>query len=421
MLSLEHLVQHYMRFSDGLPVKLRYPVQPIPKPQLPPPLPPSTAFQTSLTLPHPYKHTKTNKGKSKETDSITTSPETKERNLSLPSDELMNQSSSFLTLSNMSTLPSPAKIGLNSLKRIIGKSKKENKSKPKEVNDNVEISTNLATNDISKSLNVLKFSNDDIYKVPKSIPATDEMSNRASNTTNPVGGVDDLEFFTQSDQQIYYGGTGPHDKDNAIEEIYFVEAPTKSVPISSVPFNYVAFKQTPYFPPPNSTNNAEADTLNGNAVNNNKLNVPVSPSTRSERVLSIESTISNDLDIMLAFQNPSNANRSTATTPTLEAKTLKPNYYIPASSIKLSDVLGFGEFGNVCKGSMKCESQNGESREIPIAVKTLHNEHVKESRIEFLREASVMIKLSHHCIVKMIGVSKVFIFRINEFVDPNGC
>ncbi|XP_055298837.1 tyrosine-protein kinase Shark-like isoform X3 [Sitodiplosis mosellana] len=35
MISLEHLVQHYMKFSDGLPSNLRYPVAPNPKPPLP--------------------------------------------------------------------------------------------------------------------------------------------------------------------------------------------------------------------------------------------------------------------------------------------------------------------------------------------------------------------------------------------------
>lgn len=35
MLSLEHLVQHYMNFADGLLSKLRYPVAPKPKPPLP--------------------------------------------------------------------------------------------------------------------------------------------------------------------------------------------------------------------------------------------------------------------------------------------------------------------------------------------------------------------------------------------------
>lgn len=33
--SLEHLVEHFMRFADGLPVNLKYPVVPKPKPPLP--------------------------------------------------------------------------------------------------------------------------------------------------------------------------------------------------------------------------------------------------------------------------------------------------------------------------------------------------------------------------------------------------
>lgn len=59
---------------------------------------------------------------------------------------------------------------------------------------------------------------------------------------------------------------------------------------------------------------------------------------------------------------------------------------------------------------MKCDSASTVAQgptEIPVAIKTLHDEHCKENRAEFLREASVMIKLSHHCIVKLIGISKV--------------
>lgn len=425
MISLEHLIQHYMRFADGLPVKLRYPVQPIPKPQLPPPLP-ATPNAIGQTLPRSHKFSKKIERKSKDADSIQTSPETKERNLSLPSDTLMDQLElssppSISSLSSALTLPSPAKLGFDSIKKKLRISKKENKSKTKEVNENMDNVSNLTANDnISKSLNVLKFSNDDIYKVPSSLPATDDISNRPSinKDVKIPSGIDDMTLFTQSDKPHDTSDDAIHEQDNSIEEIYFVEAPTKSVPISSVPFNYVAFKQMPYFPHIDRTAINEADVLNGNAVNNTKLNNSItSSSSRSERVLSFESTISNDLDVMLSFDNPTNANQSTATTPTPESKAMKPNFYIPSSSIKLSERLGLGEFGSVCKGVMKCESQNGESREIPIAVKTLHNEHVKESRIEFLREASVMIKLSHHCIVKMIGISKVYFwsFRSIEY------
>jgi tyrosine-protein kinase len=41
-----------------------------------------------------------------------------------------------------------------------------------------------------------------------------------------------------------------------------------------------------------------------------------------------------------------------------------------------------------------------------VAIKTLHQEHVAANRDEFLREATVMIGLNHHCIVRLIGVSK---------------
>lgn len=436
MTSLEHLVEHYMRFSDGLPTKLRYPVKPIPKPQLPPPLPPSPATM-GQTLPKSYKFFKKNRSsnvqiptdvktdrkmsKDGEILSQTTSPETKERNLSLPSDALMNQvalSSPTLANANLSsndtTLPLMSKAKkFNSLRKAITrKSKKESKSKSKEVNDSNENALSLMNDQISKSFTTIAFSSDiddnAIYKVPKNIPAVlpDSSPNRLGfvKQNKTYGITEDMELFTKSDKNMNIVGEEIHDKDNSIEEIYFVEAPTKSMPISSESIKYVAFKQTPYFPHTSSTN--DADIINGNIVNSNKTTVTNTATTRSERVLSVDSTISNDLDMMLAFQNPSNANGSTKNASATEIKT-RPNYYIPATSIKLSDEIGLGEFGSVYKGHMKCESLNGESKEIPIAVKTLHDEHIKENRIEFLREASVMIKLSHHCIVKMIGISKV--------------
>nr|CAD7460567.1 unnamed protein product [Timema tahoe] len=45
-------------------------------------------------------------------------------------------------------------------------------------------------------------------------------------------------------------------------------------------------------------------------------------------------------------------------------------------------------------------------REVHVAIKTLHQEHVEANRDEFLREARVMMGLNHHCVVKLIGVSK---------------
>lgn len=474
MLSLEHLVQHYMRFSDGLPTKLRYPVEPIPKPPLPPPPPPQpatlgqtppkgkdTCFFFKKMRSSPGDDSVRERKLSKDVDSspLGTPPQLKERNLSLPSDDLMNQvglSNPSLANMNISLSPidststtkvkkSPRKastdiLNFNSLKFPKGRniiidgmkslkiSKKDGKAKLKEVSDNSEHATNLMANDnISKSLKNLTFSSDindsSIYKVPKNIPVvpvsrSDDIQNQnfSSMATLPMSdrqnanqirthtGFDEIEQFTRRDKHNNVTGVEAQDKDNAIEEIYFIEAPTKVLPISSVPFNYVAFKQIPYFPRP-PINDTEP-TYN-NAINNNsQAHTNHSPS-RADRVLSSDSTFSNELDLMLAFHNQTNANGNSANSSSDSMKT-SPNYFLPGSCIQLNNVLGEGEFGSVWKGHMRCESPTGESQEIPVAVKTLHNEHCRKNRTELLREASIMITLSHHCIVKIIGISKVY-------------
>lgn len=468
MLTLDHLVQHYMRFSDGLPTKLRYPVQPIPKPPLPPPPMPASQsgqgtppkgskFFKKICSPNAQQMLSDDLNKDRNDASpLTGKPEIKERNLSLPSDDLMNQIGLSGPNMNVSLSPknpasatgkpkkSPRKSSgdipiFNSLKFPKGRniiidgmkslkiSRKDAKSKLKETNDTAENLSNLTTtnDNISMSLKNLTFSsdiNDDstIYKVPKNIPVAQSMNDihnhnvlaptsnllpKKANNDSPSS--DDLDLFTQSDKDINLVGTIEEaQEDNAIEEIYFVEAPTKALPISSVSFNYVAFKQVPYFPPANSVSPNKIDATNSSNVNNNNNNTQSPPSnnehTRAESALSVESTFSNDLELLLSIHNQSNANGNM-----IDDTKTSPNYYIPATSIQLNDVLGVGEFGSVYKGNMKCEYQNGESKEIPIAVKTLHDEHCRENRIEFLREASVMIKLSHHCIIKMIGISKV--------------
>lgn len=467
MLTLDHLVQHYMRFSDGLPTKLRYPVPPIPKPPLPPP-PTPASHAGQGTPPKGSKIFKkilsddSNKERnpSKDVDA-SPKPEIKERNLSLPSDDLMNHiglsspnmnvslSPSNPTTATVKPKKSPRKSSgdipiFNSLKFPKGRniiidgmkslkiSRKDAKSKSKETSDTTENLSNLATttnDNISMSLKNLTFSSDisddsTIYKVPKNIPVAQSMNDiRNQNVLAPTsnlhpkksnnGSSDDLDLFTKSDKDINLAGaTEEAQEDNAIEEIYFVEAPTKALPISTVSFNYVAFKQIPYFPSANAISPKKVDTTNSSNVSNSNNNNTKSPppsnntQTRAESALSVESTFSNDLEILLSIHNQTNI----ANGNMIDDSKTSPNYYIPATSVKLNDVLGVGEFGSVYKGHMKCEYQNGESKDIPIAVKTLHDEHCRENRIEFLREASVMIKLQHHCIVKMIGISKVGFF-----------
>jgi tyrosine-protein kinase len=92
--------------------------------------------------------------------------------------------------------------------------------------------------------------------------------------------------------------------------------------------------------------------------------------------------------------------------------THRPNYFIPRQNLVMEMEIGKGEFGSVYKGVLRSSQlfdvseDNDANVDLPVAIKTLLDEHSRENRIGFLREASVMIKLRHPCIVKLIGVSK---------------
>lgn len=89
----------------------------------------------------------------------------------------------------------------------------------------------------------------------------------------------------------------------------------------------------------------------------------------------------------------------------------KMNYFIPSKCITLEIIIGEGEFGSVYKGKM-----NG----TPVAVKTLRDEHTRKNKQEFLREASVMIKLEHECIVRLYGISKGSTLMMIQELVPMG-
>lgn len=78
------------------------------------------------------------------------------------------------------------------------------------------------------------------------------------------------------------------------------------------------------------------------------------------------------------------------------------NYYVPKEDLHLEREIGSGEFGNVIRGIFRLP----DGKKIWVAVKTLHEKHYEENLPEFLREASVMIKLDNPYIVKLIGITK---------------
>lgn len=78
------------------------------------------------------------------------------------------------------------------------------------------------------------------------------------------------------------------------------------------------------------------------------------------------------------------------------------NYYVSKDELRMEREIGSGEFGNVLRGVLKMPND----KKLWVAVKTLHKEHYQDNLAEFLREASVMIRLDHPHIVKIIGLTK---------------
>lgn len=75
--------------------------------------------------------------------------------------------------------------------------------------------------------------------------------------------------------------------------------------------------------------------------------------------------------------------------------------YIPLSRLNIGNLIGEGEFAAVYEGTYI--KKNGEFAK--VAIKTLRKEQIETNRGAFLSEAQVMMKLNHHCVVKLIGLS----------------
>lgn len=79
------------------------------------------------------------------------------------------------------------------------------------------------------------------------------------------------------------------------------------------------------------------------------------------------------------------------------------HFDLKKDQIELDEVLGSGQFGSVCKGM--CTIRSGQK--IPVAIKTLKQEDCPSAQEpELIREAKVMMPLSHKHIVRMIGVCR---------------
>lgn len=399
MPSLEHLVQHYMNFSDGLPINLRYAVPPKPKPPLPifrniipnDPMPNNNNPIVATTLVSPKKK--------------------------------QSESRKAQTLGRKSKSGTNPFINMLSLRKSKLKEKKTADTSPP-AEESVET--------IAKNLKDLKFTSDlvpvlslaeTMYNIPSNnsaiVTATIENGNQDysidNNKNEPPNHsankctTDDIIYFTQSDNNAEL-----KDRDKDVEEIYFIDAPSiAKIDMPSVStFNYVPFCDVPFYP---DGSDIQANNNNNNSITSRQNHASGSGAPiqleRLQSTVSLTSTASERFFNQFNVDSPS-PNSTTITDPLLNANN-KMNYFIPEENLIKQDVLGGGEFGNVYSGSLKMD--NGHL--MPVAIKTLRDEHCQQNRGDFLREASVMIKLSHRCIIRLIGISKVLIIIISILGD----
>ncbi|XP_027026036.1 ephrin type-B receptor 2 [Tachysurus fulvidraco] len=88
---------------------------------------------------------------------------------------------------------------------------------------------------------------------------------------------------------------------------------------------------------------------------------------------------------------------------------------IDMSCVKIEQVIGAGEFGEVCSGNLRLPGK----REILVAIKTLKSGYTEKQRRDFLSEASIMGQFDHPNIIHLEGVvTKSFpVMIITEFME----
>uniref|UniRef100_A0A8D2LEL6 receptor protein-tyrosine kinase n=1 Tax=Varanus komodoensis TaxID=61221 RepID=A0A8D2LEL6_VARKO len=88
---------------------------------------------------------------------------------------------------------------------------------------------------------------------------------------------------------------------------------------------------------------------------------------------------------------------------------------IDVSYVKIEEVIGAGEFGEVCRGLLKVPGK----KEIYVAIKTLKGGYTEKQRREFLSEASIMGQFEHPNIIRLDGVitSSIPVMIITEFME----
>ncbi|XP_020798316.1 tyrosine-protein kinase shark [Drosophila serrata] len=373
--SLEHLISHFMRFSYGLPVSLKFPVPPQPKPELPsfatiprssvkprttpPATPPTPVSPHSHSPHHGHPHV----------PALTIAKKKQKE----------NSSSMFNTL--RLTSPKKALFDMNSLRK--------SKSKGKRSESESSVSGSLARTEqelqaAAPMLKSLSFSTEfSTFNVDGGIvvaPASGELYNVPRNNTPidmdlppPIAQKTEaeVEYFTKSDVAI--------ERERAVQSGFNGYQPT--VDVLSV------WDQQMIKPP------------------------------AAARLNSLISTGSTESEMASYLQRKCSGTPTTPTSSALEAAKLR--FFIEPENLVLESEIGHGEFGSVHSGWLVRKGASGEeTTRVEVAIKMLSDEH--SNKQEFLREASVMMRLEHKCIVRLIGISKGEMLMMVQELAPLG-
>nr|AAA79851.1 tyrosine kinase [Drosophila melanogaster] len=368
--SVEHLIAHFMRFSYGLPVSLKYPVPPQPKPEVP----------SFATIPRSNMKPK---AASPATPPTPVSPHSHHQHPHVPAltitkkKQKENSSSMFNTL--RLTSPKKALFDMNSLRK--------NKSKGKRSDSESSVSGSLARAEqelqaAAPMLKSLSFSTEfstfnadgvtgsgaaaagEVYNVPRNnTPIEIDLPPIAQKTEAEV------EYFTKSDVAIERERAGQwigNGYQPTVDVLSLLDQQIKAPPV------------------------ARLNSLGPNA------------STESEMASYLHRKCS-----------------GTPSTPSAtEVEAAKLRFFIEPEKLVLDREIGHGEFGSVHSGWLLRKSGAGEESRLEVAIKMLSDEH--SNKQEFLREASVMMRLEHKCIVRLIGISKGEMLMMVQELAPLG-
>ncbi|XP_064814789.1 ephrin type-B receptor 4a-like, partial [Oncorhynchus masou masou] len=88
---------------------------------------------------------------------------------------------------------------------------------------------------------------------------------------------------------------------------------------------------------------------------------------------------------------------------------------IDVSFVKIEEVIGAGEFGEVCRGRLKVPGK----KENYVAIKTLKSGYTDKQRRDFLSEASIMGQFQHPNIIHLEGIitASCPVMILTEFME----